>query len=172
MYKLGFFGLLLALVTSHAQIPSATYITATDIEATIRTAPEGRVSDQQIRMIDAGGHNVGLGVVQRPPTTTLSAINHVNQTEVYRIVSGRGTLVTGGTLIDARPLDPEGAVVKQLTGPSSFGSIRNGASRAVQPGDFVIIPAGVPHGFSEITETITYVVVRIDPDQLVELKGG
>ena len=37
-------------------------------------------------------------------------------------------------------------------------------------GDIVIIPAGVAHGFSEITEAITYMVVRIDPEQLVQLK--
>ncbi len=103
-------------------------------------------------------------------TTTLSAIRHDNQTEVYRIVSGSGTLVTGGTLIDGRPLDPEGAVVQKLTGPSSIGSIQNGTRQPVRAGDFVIIPAGVPHGFSEIVEAITYVVIRVDPDQLVELK--
>ncbi len=170
MYKLAFLGVLLVLANFQGQVPSATHLSVADIEATIRAAPEGRVSDQQMRMIDAGGHNFGVGVFKRPPTTTHSAIQHQSQTEVYRIVSGSGTLVTGGTLIDGRPLDPEGAVVRQLTGPSSVGSIRNGTSRAVQPGDFVIIPAGVPHGFSEIVETITYIVIRVDPDQLVELK--
>ena len=34
----------------------------------------------------------------------------------------------------------------------------------------LIIPANSPHGFSEVTETITYIVVRVDPEQLVELK--
>ncbi len=37
-------------------------------------------------------------------------------------------------------------------------------------GDVVIIPAGVAHGFSEITEAITYMVVRVDPEKLVALK--
>ncbi|WP_423928791.1 cupin domain-containing protein [Candidatus Palauibacter sp.] len=150
--------------------PAATHISAADILATTGSAPEGRVSDQQIRHIDAGGHNVGLGVVQRPPSSSLGAIQHHKQTEVYYVVSGRGTLVTGGELTDGRALDPEGQTVRTLTGPSSVGGIEGGESRDVGPGDMVIIPAGSPHGFSEITETITYIVVRVDPEQLVELK--
>ncbi len=170
MSRLALVALLLGGALTSAKNPAGTHITAADILATIANAPDGRVSDQQIRHIDAGGHNVGVGVVQRPPTTTLGAIQHHNQTEVYYVVSGHGTLVTGGELIDSRPLDPEGVVVRTLTGPSSVGSIEGGQSRDVGPGDMVIVPAGSPHGFSEITETITYIVVRIDPDQLVELK--
>ena len=150
--------------------PAATHITAEDILATIANAPEGRVSDQQIRHIDAGGHNVGVGLVHRPPTTSLGAIQHHNQTEVYYVVSGRGTLVTGGKLTDARPLDPDGNTVRTLTGPSALGGIAGGQSRDIGPGDMVIIPTNSPHGFSEITEAITYIVVRVDPDQLVALK--
>ena len=153
-----------------AQHPAATHISAADILATIGNAPAGRVSDQQIRHIDAGGHNVGVGVVQRPPSTSLGAIQHHNQTEVYYVVSGRGTLVTGGELSNGRELDPEGNTVCTLTGPSAVGGIDDGESRDVGPGDMVIIPADSPHGFSEITETITYIVVRVDPEQLVELK--
>ena len=170
MQKLGMLVIAILLIPESQQAPTATYITAADLEATIANAPEGRVSDQQIQHIDAGGHNVGVGIVQRPPTTRLSAIQHHNQTEVYRIVSGRGVLVTGVAMTDSRLLDPEGVVVRTLTGPSSMGTIDGGSSQAVAPGDIVIIPAGVAHGFSEITETITYMVVRVDPDQLVELK--
>ncbi len=150
--------------------PAATHISADDILATIANAPEDRVSDQQIRHIDAGGHNVGVGLVHRPPTTSLGAIQHHNQTEVYYVVSGRGTLVTGGELTDASALDPEGNIVRTLTGPSSLGGIAGGQSRAIGPGDMVIIPTNSPHGFTEITEAITYIVVRVDPEQLVALK--
>ncbi len=158
------------LLSPPGNSPSATHISAADILATIENAPDGRVSDQQIRHIDAGGHNVGVGVVRRPPTTSLGAIQHHNQTEVYYVVSGRGTMVTGGELTNGRELNPDGAVVRTLTGPSAVGGIEGGESREVGPGDMVIVPAGSPHGFSEITETITYLVVRVDPEQLVELK--
>lgn len=152
------------------EAPSGVHIPVSEILATYERAPEDRVSDQQIRHIDAGGHNVGVGLVRRPPTRTLGAIQHHAQTEVYLIMEGSGTLVTGGELTDRRDLDPEGIVVRTLTGPSSMGGIEGGVSQPVEEGDMVIIPAGAPHGFREITETITYLVVRVDPDQWVELK--
>ena len=40
----------------------------------------------------------------------------------------------------------------------------------IDPEVLKIIPAGVAHGFSEITAPITYMVVRIDPERLVALK--
>ena len=43
-------------------------------------------------------------------------------------------------------------------------------SQLIDERDVVIIPAGVAHGFSEITEAITYMVVRVDPEKLVALK--
>ncbi len=166
--------ILLATGRPPPQTPESVHISAADIQATIAAAPAERVSDQQIRHMDAGGYNVGVGVVQRPPFTALAtapgAIQHHNQTEVYYIVAGRGTMVTGGELSGGRALDPEGRTVRTLTGPSSVGGITGGSSREVGPGDMVIVPAGSPHGFSEIAETITYLVVRVDPDQLVELK--
>lgn len=151
----------------------ATHISADDVLATIEAAPEGRVSDQQIRHIDAGDGYLGVGVVQRPPKaagTGIVGIQHHKQSEVYRVVSGSGTLVTSSVMVSSTPLDPDGQVVLTLTGPSSRGTIEGGQSRKISAGDIVIIPAGVAHGFSEITETITYLVVRIDPEGLVKLK--
>ena len=153
------------------QTAGATQVNKADIDATVDAAPEGRVSDQQILMVDAGGHNVGIGVVHRPATNSGSGIVHDKQTEVYQILSGAGEMITGGTLTNSRPMNPMGATVRQLTGPSSFGTgIEGGESRRVVAGDMVIVPAGVPHGFSRIEEAITYLVIRVDPEQVVELK--
>ena len=153
------------------QVTGATQVNKADIDATVYAAPEGRVSDQQIRMVDAGGHNVGIGVVHRPATNSSSGIVHDKQTEVYQILSGVGEMITGGTLTNPRPMNPMGATVRQLTGPSSFGTgIEGGESRRGVAGDMVIVPAGVPHGFGRIEEAITYLVIRVDPEQVVELK--
>lgn len=153
------------------QAAEATHVSKADIDSTVEAAPEGRVSDQQIRMVDAGGHNVGIGVVHRPPTENGGGIVHDKQTEVYQVLSGVGTMVTGGTLTNPRQMNPSGGTVRRLTGPSSTGTgIEGGISRRVVAGDMVIVPAGVPHGFSRIEEAITYLVIRVDPDQVVELK--
>ena len=150
----------------------ASHVSAADLMATIEQAPEGRVSDQQIRHFDAGDINFGVGVVSRPVTDRLSAIQHHNQAEIYRVVEGRGILVTSPDLMNAQEADPDGSMVKTLTGPSAFGTIEGGVSQAIAPGDVLFVPAGIAHGFSEITEAITYIGYRIDPDQLVGLKGS
>ena len=74
-------------------------------------------------------------------------------------------------MTNIKPLDPEGFTVKNLVGPSDFGEIIDiKQSQCSKKCDIVIIPAGIAHGFSEITEAIDYMVVRIDPNKLVTLK--
>ncbi len=171
LLKTSAFAILIGWAVSQAPATPAVYVTADDIAATMMAAPEGVVSDQSIRMIDAGGYNVGIGLVRRPASRPGSSIEHHNQTEVYYVVEGAGTIVTGGTLVDGEPLDADGEVVKHLTGPSSIGPrIEGGESRRIAKGDMLIMPAGTPHGFTELEADIAYLVVRIDPDQLVQLK--
>jgi quercetin dioxygenase-like cupin family protein len=52
----------------------------------------------------------------------------------------------------------------------SATAIQGGVSRRISKGDMVIIPAGTPHWFSEIQETLAYTVVRVDPQRVVALK--
>ena len=61
-------------------------------------APTGG-GDRQMRVVDMGKYNVSVGVLRRgktKPGAPVNAINHTHVTEVYYIVSGTGTLVTGG----------------------------------------------------------------------------
>jgi mannose-6-phosphate isomerase-like protein (cupin superfamily) len=159
----------LASVPAFAQ--SATHVSQSDIQKTVDAAPPASVSDQQIRMVDAGGYHVGVGVVSRPGVATQTAIVHDKLTEVYYVLEGTGTLVTGGTMVDRKALDPGSRVVRELTGPSATGPrVENGESRRIGPGDSVIIPAGVPHWFENVQGTIKYLVVRVDPERLLETK--
>ena len=65
-------------------------------------------------------------------------------------------------------------MVKVLNGLSTQGGIvQNGVSRRIGPGDVVIIPPNTPHWFSEITTPqIVYLVVRMDPHQLLPAGYG
>ena len=93
---------------------------------------------------------------------TPGAIAHDQQTEGYLIVSGSGTLVTGGKIVNGRRSPPESEVTKILNGPSCSGTTVGGdvVKRVVKTGDIIIIPAGVPHGWSEITEHVDYLSFR------------
>jgi mannose-6-phosphate isomerase-like protein (cupin superfamily) len=151
---------------------SATYVAAADIQATLKKAPPTLVSDQPIRMVDAGGYNVGIAVVHRPAASRLgSPVEHDKVTEIYHVLEGVGTLVTGGTLVNPERRPADAPEVSRVNGPSVTGtSVQGGETRRIAAGDVIIIPAGVPHWFSEIQESLTYVVMRVDPEKVVPLK--
>jgi len=143
-------------------------ITNADIRATIKAAPTDAVMDQQIRVIDIGTYNVAVGVLHRAAKAKQTAISHAQVTEVYHIIDGAGTFVTGGEMLEQAPLPSDGNTVKVLVGPSSGGaSIRGGQSRRVGPGDVIVIPPGVAHWFSAVERDMNYLVVRIDPQHVL-----
>jgi quercetin dioxygenase-like cupin family protein len=87
------------------------------------------------------------------------------------VIDDAATLVTGGTMVNAKPRPPDSVAVKLEDGPGASGTgIQGGVSRQIKAGDVVVIPAGVPHWFSEIQGSITYLVVRVDPTQVLNVK--
>jgi mannose-6-phosphate isomerase-like protein (cupin superfamily) len=147
----------------------ATDITAAEVQAVLN-APAGG-GDRQMKVVDVGKYNVSVGVLHRGKTTPgapVSAINHEHVTEVYYIISGGGTLVTGGAVDNVRALVADSEVVRVAVGPSNNATFRQPAqSRKVGPGDIVIIPAGVYHGFTDVADHVDYVSVRPDPDHVL-----
>jgi hypothetical protein len=104
------------------------------------------------------------GEASTAPVTgaTAGGIAHDQQTEGYLIVSGSGTMVTGGKIVNGRKSGPEAEVTKILNGPSCSGSIAGAdvVRKVVKTGDIIIIPAGVPHGWAEIPEHVDYLSFR------------
>jgi mannose-6-phosphate isomerase-like protein (cupin superfamily) len=164
--------------SEHLPRGTATDVTNADIHATLAKTPNAAVSDQQIRVVSVNGeYNVGVGVVHRAKTTGKAAANgieHSQITEVYHVIEGNATFVTGGTIENPRETPVESPVVKVLNGPSTGGgAILNGVSRKIGPGDVVIIPPNTPHWFSEITsDQIVYLVVRFDPHKVLPAGYG
>jgi len=111
-----------------------------------------------------GAAVVPCGEQSPPPLTgaTPGAIAHDQQTEGYLIVSGGGTLVTGGHIVNGTRSAPEGDVTKILNGPSCSGPTVGAdvVKRVVKTGDIIIIPAGVPHGWTDITDHVDYLSFR------------
>lgn len=76
---------------------------------------------------------------------------HEDDADIVYVLKGTATLVTGGRLLDGK-----------VTGPGEIrGMILDGGeTRELKPGDVVIIPAGTPHWFKEVTNPFTYYVVK------------
>src|SRR5262245_28254267 len=101
---------------------------------------------------------VPCGEQATPPPAggTPGGIAHDSQTEGYLIVSGGGTLVTGGRIVNGNKSAPDAAVTTELNGPSCSGMIvgNDVVKRVVKTGDIIIIPAGVTHGWTDIGDHV------------------
>jgi mannose-6-phosphate isomerase-like protein (cupin superfamily) len=152
----------------------ATDITAAEVQAVLKFPSV--IADRLITAVDMGSYNVGVGALRRTPTTPgapVGAINHEQITEVYYIISGSGTLLTGGEVTGARVVtgnDASGKEILTVVGPSNQGTFSKPAQRRkVSAGDVVIIPPGVYHGFDEVPAGgIDYLAVRPDPNKVLQ----
>lgn len=77
---------------------------------------------------------------------------HAAETDIIYVVDGTATLVTGGSVPEAKSIGPD-----ELRGPAIVG----GETRHLVKGDVVIIPKGVPHWFSQVPRAFDYYVVKV-----------
>jgi mannose-6-phosphate isomerase-like protein (cupin superfamily) len=146
-----------------------------EIDAYVKRAMQYGLVDQQVRQVDIGKSNVGIGIVHRrklDKPSPNSVAEHDFVSEVYHVIDGAATLMLGPDILNMkrRPADME--TVRLFNGPGNNGeSIRNGISYDLKPGDVVIIPAGTGHWFTKIDDHITYLMVRIDPDKVTPHKS-
>jgi mannose-6-phosphate isomerase-like protein (cupin superfamily) len=118
-----------------------------DAELEQSTPALGIVAGQLTQLIETDSGRI---VVRRRQAGPNNASVHDDVSEIYNIISGAGTFVTGGTITD-----PE----------DRTAGITGGVARRVEAGDFVILPPGTPHWFSEIEGSITYVETRFATGQ-------
>ena len=96
--------------------------------------------DQALRVVDMGKYNLEVGIIHRGKTND-------------------------------KPGDPIAGPYNILNGPGGNETATAASySRKVGPGDIIIIPPGVLHAWSQITDQVTYLSVRPDPDRV--LPGG
>jgi len=77
---------------------------------------------------------------------------HELDADIIYVLDGSATFVTGGTV--------EGG---KTTAPSEIrgSSITGGVTRRISKGDVLIVPAGTPHWFKDITGPLNYYVVKV-----------
>ena len=89
-------------------------------------------------------------------TATGPAAVHEKEAELFYVIEGSGTLTTGGKLTDEKRQNPT-----NLGGTGIDG----GQSRTVSKGDFLIVPEGSPHQYSDIKGELI-------PDVAARAAGG
>jgi len=76
---------------------------------------------------------------------------HTRDADIVYVLDGTATLVTGGTAVDAKVIESD-----ELRGSAILG----GETHPLKKGDVIIVPAGVPHWFKEVSNPFLYYVVK------------
>src|SRR5205809_8034384 len=102
-----------------------TYIPVSELEAYTGKAKAEKLVDQQMRSIDVGRSNVGIGIVYRGKLDKPrpdSVAEHDFVSEVYHIISGSATLVLGADITNRQRRPATLRTVIQLNGPGHNSS--------------------------------------------------
>jgi mannose-6-phosphate isomerase-like protein (cupin superfamily) len=103
---------------------------------------------KQIPVVSATGYRVSCQV----RTGKNDVEVHAKETDIFVIMEGSATFVTGGTLVDA---DNSNALQIKAKG------INGGDTRELVKGDVIVIPAGVPHWFKNIPTSIGFLSTKV-----------
>ena len=85
-------------------------------------------------------------------TATGPAAVHEKEAELFYVIEGSGTLTTGGKLKEEKRTNP--------TNLSGSG-IDGGMSRTVAKGDFLIVPEGSPHQYTDIKGELILMSIHV-----------
>jgi mannose-6-phosphate isomerase-like protein (cupin superfamily) len=117
-----------------AQQAGATYVDAAKVTAGGTFAMTSDYAVQMLKRTAAGQVEV-----------------HTKETDIFYVVDGEATIVTGGTMVGGKETQPN-----QLRGTS----IEGGETFHLKKGDSITIPAGVPHWFKDVPQSIQYFTVK------------
>jgi len=118
----------------------ATHFTAADLQAALAKLPGDRPASS-VRVFSLAPYNVA---VERRLPQPQGASLHEAQAELFYVIEGSATMLTGGTLI---------APKRNGTNVQGTG-IEGGTRNVFNKGDFLIVPSGVPHQFVDITSPV------------------
>jgi mannose-6-phosphate isomerase-like protein (cupin superfamily) len=185
MFRNSICAVLIAAATLSAQPPKptcaqcpGTYIPKSELDAYTARAIQYSLTDEQVRSVDIGKSQVGIGMVTRKhlepgPIRKGSVAEHEQISEVYYIIEGSGTIITGPGLVNPVKRSADEKTVRLQNGPGyNADGITNPQTHRLKAGDMLVIPAGTGHLWTEIPgDHITYMMVRIDPDKVVPTKS-
>jgi mannose-6-phosphate isomerase-like protein (cupin superfamily) len=77
---------------------------------------------------------------------------HDRDTDIFYVLDGSATFVTGGNVVEPKPSGPAEVRGREITG---------GESRQLAKGDMMVVPSGVPHWFKQVNGTFVYLVIKI-----------
>jgi glc operon protein GlcG len=77
---------------------------------------------------------------------------HGLDTDIIYVMEGKATIVTGGTAVEAKQIEPN-----ELRGPR----IEGGVTRQLSKGQVIVVPANTPHWFKEVNGEFLYYTIKV-----------
>ena len=99
-------------------------------------------------LVEADGYKIHTSRRDAPGIVEI----HAKDTDIFYLLDGSATFVTGGTAVGQTNTAPGEIRAKEIKG---------GESRRVGKGDIIIVPTGVPHQFKEVNGPLLYYVVKV-----------
>ena len=129
---------------------SRTMVSAADVTAMIAKAKSERKEQALLAqsMIQLAPYNVSLEY----RAAVANAAVHETEAELFYVIDGAATLVTGGKLTNETRTNAQ-----NLTG----SGIEGGVTRRVAKGDFIMVPENTPHWFSAIDGTVVLMSLHL-----------
>jgi len=121
--------------------------TAADFAALVAKQPKDR--NGNATFLQLAPYNVNME--HRVPVMQAASV-HEKEAELFYIVDGGGTIVTGGKLTNEKRTNAD-----NLTGDG----VEGGTSRKIAKGDFILVPEGQPHWFSKIDGELTMMSLHL-----------
>ncbi|HEY4030053.1 MAG TPA: cupin domain-containing protein [Caulobacteraceae bacterium] len=141
--------LVLAAALALSAVPALAQAPAPPAEKTFTSSAEVQQLIAHARQIHKNEPTIVQPILSLAPyrasleyrTSTGPAAVHEKEAELFYVIEGSGTLTTGGKLKDEKRSNP--------TNLSGTG-IEGGQSRTVSKGDFLVVPQGSPHQYTDI----------------------
>jgi mannose-6-phosphate isomerase-like protein (cupin superfamily) len=134
----------------------AALLTATTVTAQPATAPPTFIAGSETTAAFAKGRPLietsAYKVHASRRENAGEAEAHALDTDIFYVLEGTATIVTGGVLVDAKDT---------AANERRAASIKGGVARTLARGDVFIIPNGVPHQFTEVTAPFLYYTVKV-----------
>ncbi len=139
MLSLAAVALLAACMVPAAKQAVVRYLSANDLHAAAKSGAPA---------VDEDAYSIMLAERTEPGQAEL----HENETDVFYIVDGSATFVTGGKLQEQRTTGP---------GQIRAKSIEGGQVHQLSKGDAIVIPKNTPHWCKAVDVKVAYFVAKV-----------
>ena len=129
-------------VRDRAPSDKASDITDEDLVAVAKAMPGQNLATT--RLLEGGFYSVNVRRLTGPETAHL----HPTALTIYVVREGAGTLITGGTIVDAKG--------QPVPNGRPGDDIKGGVERTVKTGDIIVTPPGVPHFMRDVKDHIVF----------------